>query len=116
LPNTSNVVNSEIKSLLKNQDSRESSVTIDQEKNQNMNYYAKIVNKNSNNEDIIASNSLTEFNNELLKFCLESGIDYYSCSSKIQDSVQSAQFTNSYMGPSTVNTDLIKYSLELKIK
>ncbi|HYJ00706.1 MAG TPA: hypothetical protein VEW92_00695 [Nitrososphaeraceae archaeon] len=114
--NTSNVVNSEIMSLLKNQDSSESSVTIDQEKNQNMNYYAKIVNKNSNNEDIIASNSLTEFNNELLKFCLESGIDYYSCSSKIQDSVQSAQFTNSYMGPSTVNTDLIKYSLELKIK
>ena len=103
-------------SLLKNQDSSESSVTIDQEKNQNMNYYAKIVDKNSNNEDIISSNSLTEFNNELLKFCLESGIDYYSCSSKIQDSVQSAQFTNSYMGSSTVNTDLIKYSLELKIK
>ena len=72
--------------------------------------------KNNNNEDIISSNSLTEFNNELLKFCLESGIDYYSCSSKIQDSVQSAQFTSSYMGPSTVNTDLIKYSLELKIK
>ncbi len=116
LPNTSNVVNSEIISLLKNQDSSESSVTIDQEKNQNMNYYAKIVDKNSNNEDIISSNSLTEFNNELLKFCLESGIDYYSCSSKIQDSVQSAQFTSSYMGPSKVNTDLIKYSLELKIK
>ena len=116
LPNTSNVVNSEIMSLLKNQDSSESSVTIDQEKNQNMNYYAKIVDKNSNNEDIISSNSLTEFNNELLKFCLESGIDYYSCSSKIQDSVQSAQFTSSYMGPSKVNTDLIKYSLELKIK
>ena len=116
LPNTSNVVNSEIVSLLKNQDSSESSVTIDQEKNQNMNYYAKIVDKNNNNEDIISSNSLTEFNNELLKFCLESGIDYYSCSSKIQDSVQSAQFTSSYMGPSTVNTDLIKYSLELKIK
>ena len=116
LPNTSNVDNSEIISLLKNQDSSESSVTIDQEKNQNMNYYAKIVDKNSNNEDIISSNSLTEFNNELLKFCLESGIDYYSCSSKIQDSVQSAQFTSSYRGPSTVNTDLIKYSLELKIK
>jgi hypothetical protein len=116
LPNTSNVVNSEILSLLKNQDSSESSVTINQVKNQNMKYFAKIVDKNSNNEDIISSNSLTEFNNELLKFCLESGIDYYSCSSIIQDSVQSAQFTSTYMGPATVNTDLIGYSLELKIK
>ena len=116
LPNTSNVVNSEIMSLLKNQDSSESSVTINQVKNQNMKYFAKIVDKNSNNEDIISSNSLTEFNNELLKFCLESGIDYYSCSSIIQDSVQSAQFTSTYMGPATVNTDLIGYSLELKIK
>ena len=116
LPNTSNVVNSEIMSLLKNQDSSESSVTINQVKNQNMKYFAKIVAKNSNNEDTISSNSLTEFNNELLKFCLESGIDYYSCSSIIQDSVQSAQFTSTYMGPATVNTDLIGYSLELKIK
>ena len=116
LPNTSNVVNSEIMSLLKNQDSTESSVTINQVKNQNMKYFAKIVDKNSNNEDTISSNSLTEFNNELLKFCLESGIDYYSCSSIIQDSVQSAQFTSTYMGPATVNTDLIGYSLELKIK
>ena len=116
LPNTSNVVNSEIMSLLKNQDSSESSVTINQVKNQNMKYFAKIVDKNSNNEDTISSNSLTEFNNELLKFCLESGIDYYSCSSIIQDSVQSAQFTSTYMGPATVNTDLIGYSLELKIK
>jgi hypothetical protein len=116
LPNTSNVVNSEIMSLLKNQDSSESSVTINQVKNQNMKYFAKIVDKNSNNEDIVSSNSLTEFNNELLKFCLESGIDYYSCSSIIQDSVQSAQFTSTYMGPATVNTDLIGYSLELKIK
>ncbi|HEX7142448.1 MAG TPA: hypothetical protein VF222_08220 [Nitrososphaeraceae archaeon] len=116
MPNTSNVVNSEIMSLLKNQDSSESSVTINQVKNQNMKYFAKIVDKNSNNEDTISSNSLTEFNNELLKFCLESGIDYYSCSSIIQDSVQSAQFTSTYMGPATVNTDLIGYSLELKIK
>ncbi|MCJ7636468.1 MAG: hypothetical protein MUO21_03180 [Nitrososphaeraceae archaeon] len=116
LPNTSNVVNSEIMSLLKNQDSSESSVTINQVKNQNMKYFAKIVDKNSNNEDTISSNSLTEFNNELLKFCLESGIDYYSCSSIIQDSVQSAQFTSTYMGPATVNTELIGYSLELKIK
>ncbi len=116
LPNTSNVVNSEIMSLLKNQDSSESSVTINQVKNQNMKYFAKIVDKNSNNEDIISSNSLTEFNNELLKFCLGSGIDYYSCSSIIQDSVQSAQFTSTYMGPATINTDLIGYSLELKIK
>ena len=116
LPNTSNVVNSEIMSILKNQDSSESSVTVNQVKNQNMKYFAKIVDKKSNNEDIISSNSLTEFNNELLKFCLESGIDSYACSSIIQDSLQSAQFTNTYMGPATVNTDLIGYSLELKIK
>ena len=116
MPNTSNVVNSEIMSILKNQDSSESSVTVNQVKNQNMKYFAKIVDKKSNNEDIISSNSLTEFNNELLKFCLESGIDSYACSSIIQDSLQSAQFTNTYMGPATVNTDLIGYSLELKIK
>src|SRR5215207_814921 len=121
MPNTSNVVNSEIMSIFKNQDSSqssssESSVTVNQVKNQNMKYFAKIVDKKSNNEDIISSNSLTEFNNELLKFCLESGLDSYSCSSIIQDSLQSAQFTSTYMGPATVNTDLIGYSLELKIK
>ena len=121
MPNTSNVVNSEIMSILKNQDSSQSSssqssVTVNQVKNQNMKYFAKIVDKKSNNEDIISSNSLTEFNNELLKFCLESGLDSYSCSSIIQDSLQSAQFTSTYMGPATVNTDLIGYSLELKIK
>ncbi len=115
-PNTSNVVNSEIRSILKNQDSSQSSVTVNQVKNQNMKYYAKIVDKKSNNEDIISSNSFIEFNNELLKFCLESGLDSYACSSIIQDSLQSAQFTSSYMGPATVNTDLIGYSLELKIK
>jgi len=115
-PNTSNVVNSEIRSILKNQDSSQSSVTVNQVKNQNMKYYAKIVDKKSNNEDIISSNSFTEFNNELLKFCLESGLDSYACSTIIQDSLQSAQFTSSYMGPATVNTDLIGYSLELKIK
>jgi hypothetical protein len=116
MPNTSNVVNSEIMSIFKNQDSSQSSVTVNQVKNQNMKYFAKIVDKKSNNEDIISSNSLTEFNNELLKFCLESGLDSYSCSSIIQDSLQSAQFTSTYMGPATVNTDLIEYSLELKIK
>src|ERR671911_750185 len=116
MPNTSNVVNSEIMSIFKNQDSSQSSVTVNQVKNQNMKYFAKIVDKKNNNEDIISSNSLTEFNNELLKFCLESGLDSYSCSSIIQDSLQSAQFTSTYMGPATVNTDLIGYSLELKIK
>src|SRR5918994_1739090 len=116
MPNTSNVVNNEIMSIFKNQDSSQSSVTVNQVKNQNMKYVAKIVDKKSNNEDIISSNSLTEFNNELLKFCLESGLDSYSCSSIIQDSLQSAQFTSTYMGPATVNTDLIEYFLELKIK
>ena len=116
MPNTSNVVNSEIRSMLKSQDSSQSSVTVNQVKNQNMKYFAKIVDKKSNNEDIISSNSFTEFNNELLKFCLESGLDSYSCSSIMQDSLQSAKFTSTYMGPATVNTDLIGYSLELKIK
>src|SRR5918994_1803160 len=116
MPNTSNVVNSEIMSIFKNQDSSQSSVTVNQVKNQNMKYFAKIVDKKNNNEDIISSNSLTEINNELLKFCLESGLDSYSCSSIIQDSLQSAEFTSTYMGPATVNTDLIGYSLELKIK
>ena len=115
-PNTSNIVNNELRSILKNQDSSQSSVTVNQVKNQNMKYFAKIVDKKSNNEDIISSNSFMEFNNELLKFCLESGLDSYSCSSIIQDSLQSAQFTSTYMGPATVNTDLIGYSLELKIK
>lgn len=116
IPNTSSDINNEIISILKNQDSSTSTATISQSKNQDMKYFAKIVDKNSKNENIISSNSLTEFNNDLLKFCLESGIDYYSCSSIIQDSLQAAQFTNSYMGPAKVNTDLIGYSLELKIR
>ena len=116
IPNTSSDINNEIISILKNQDSSTSTATISQSKNQDMKYFAKILDKNSKNENIISSNSLTEFNNDLLKFCLESGIDYYSCSSIIQDSLQTAQFTNSYMGPAKVNTDLIGYSLELKIR
>ena len=116
LPNRSDDINDEIMSILKNQDSSNSLATISQSKNQDMKYFAKIVDKNSNNENIISSNSLTEFNNNLLKFCLESGIDYYSCSSIIQDSLQAAQFTSSYTGPAKVNTDLIGYTLELKIR
>jgi hypothetical protein len=103
-------------SILKNQGTDNSTVAISQSKNQDIKYFAKIVDKNSNNENIITSNSLTEFNNNLLKFCLESGIDYYSCNSIIQDSLQAAQFTSSYMGPAQVNTDLIGYTLELKIR
>ena len=116
LPNTSTDINHEIMSILKSQDSSNSSVAMSQSKTQDMKYFAKIVHKNSNNENVISSNSLTEFNNNLLKFCLDSGIDYYSCSSIIQDSLQAAQFTSSYMGPAKVNTDLIGYTLELKIK
>ncbi|HJU58482.1 MAG TPA: hypothetical protein VJ583_01930 [Nitrososphaeraceae archaeon] len=117
LPNKSSDINNEIMSILKDQGSSNSpATTISQSNNQDMKYFAKIVDKNSNNENIISSNSLTEFNNNLLKFCLESGIDYYSCSSIIQDSLQTAQFTSSYMGPAKVNTDLIGYTLELKIR
>ena len=101
-------------SLLKNQDSTESSVTINQVKNQNMKYFAKIVDKNSNNEDIISSNSLTEFNNELLKFCLESGIDYYSCSSIIQDSGTIGTIHQHLYGPS--NCKYRSYWIFLRIK
>jgi hypothetical protein len=116
LPNTSSDLNTEIMSILKNQDSSNSTVTVSQSKNQDMKYFAKIVDKNSNNENIISSNSLTEFNNNLLKFCLESGLDYSSCNSIIQDSLQAAEFTSSYMGPAKVKTDLIGYTLELKIR
>jgi hypothetical protein len=116
LPNTSSDLNNEIMSILKNQGSSNSTVTTSQSNSPDMKYFAKIVNKNSNNENIISSNSLTEFNNDLLKFCLESGIDYSSCNSIIQDSLQAAEFTSSYMGPSKVNTDLIGYTMELKIR
>jgi hypothetical protein len=116
LPSTSSDLNNEIRSILKNQGTDNSTVAISQSKNQDIKYFAKIVDKNSNNENIITSNSLTEFNNNLLKFCLESGIDYYTCNSIIQDSLQAAQFTSSYMGPAQVNTDLIGYTLELKIR
>src|ERR687898_964981 len=116
LPNTSSDLNNEIMSILKNQGSSNSTVTTSQSNSPDMKYFAKIVNKNSNNENIISSNSLTEFNNDLLKFCLESGIDYTSCNSIIQDSLQAAEFTSSYMGPSKVNTDLIGYTMELKIR
>src|SRR5215203_3162320 len=116
LPNTSSDLNNEIMSILKNQGSSSSTVTTSQTNSPAMKYFAKIVDKNSNNENIISSNSLTEFNNNLLKFCLDSGIDYSSCNSIIQDSLQAAEFTSSYMAPAKVNTDLIGYTLELKIR
>jgi hypothetical protein len=116
LPNSSTNLNNEIMSIFENQKSNNSTVAIDQSTNQAMKYFAKIVDKNNNHENVISSNSLTDFNNNLLQFCLDSGIDYYSCSSIIQDSLQAAQFTNSYMGPAKVNTDLIDYTLELKVR
>ncbi len=116
LPNTSSDLNTEIMSILKDQGSSNSTATISQSNSQDMKYFAKIVNKNSNNENIISSNSLTEFNNSLLNFCVESGLDYSSCNSIIQDSLQAAEFTSSYMGPSKVNTDLIGYTMELKVR
>src|SRR5215217_2429824 len=116
LPNTSSDLNNEIMSILKNQGSSSSTGTTSQTNSPAMKYFAKIVDKNSNNENIISSNSLTEFNNNLLKFCLDSGIDYSSCNSIIQDSLQAAEFTSSYIGPAKVNTDLIGYTLELKIR
>src|SRR5215217_1319118 len=81
LPNTSSDLNNEIMSILKNQGSSSSTGTTSQTNSPAMKYFAKIVDKNSNNENIISSNSLTEFNNNLLKFCLDSGIDYSSCNS-----------------------------------
>ncbi|HET8792713.1 MAG TPA: hypothetical protein VFM31_02885 [Nitrososphaeraceae archaeon] len=116
IPNSSTNINKEIMSIFENQKPSNSTVAIDQSTNQDKKYFAKIVDKNNNNENVISSNSLTDFNNNLLQFCLDSGIDYYSCSSIIQDSLQAAQFTNSYMGPAKVNTDLIGYTLELKIR
>ncbi|HET7642419.1 MAG TPA: hypothetical protein VFK40_02835, partial [Nitrososphaeraceae archaeon] len=116
IPKSSTNINKEIMSIFENQKPSNSTVAIDQSTNQDKKYFAKIVDKNNNNENVISSNSLTDFNNNLLQFCLDSGIDYYSCSSIIQDSLQAAQFTNSYMGPAKVNTDLIGYTLELKIR
>ncbi|MFB5599069.1 MAG: hypothetical protein ACE5SW_02430 [Nitrososphaeraceae archaeon] len=77
----------------------------------------KVVNKENNDETIIKSNSLTEFNNELIKFCTTSSNIYsFECISSMQNSIQATDFTSNYMGPTKLITHLEPYKLDLTVR
>lgn len=77
----------------------------------------KVVNKENNDETIIKSNSLTEFNNELIKFCTTSSNIYsFECISSMQNSIQATDFTSNYMGPTKLITNLEPYKLDLTVR
>lgn len=77
----------------------------------------EVVNKENNDETIIKSNSLTEFNNELIKFCTTSSNIYsFECISSMQNSIQATDFTSNYMGPTKLITNLEQYKLDLTVR
>lgn len=80
-------------------------------------FILKVVNKNNNDETILKSNSLTEFNNELIKFCTTSeNILAFECISSMQNSIQAVDFTSNYMGPSKLITNLDNFKLDLTVR
>lgn len=80
-------------------------------------FILKVVNTNNNDETILKSNSLTEFNNELIKFCTTSeNILAFECISSMQNSIQAVDFTSNYMGPSKLITNLDNYKLDLTVR
>jgi hypothetical protein len=80
-------------------------------------FILKVVNKENNDETIIKSNSLTEFNNELINFCTtSSNIFSFECISSMQNSIEAADFTSNYMGPTKLITNLDKYKLDLTVR
>jgi len=79
-------------------------------------FVLKIINQDNNTETIVASNSLTDFNNKLIKFCTTLSLSSFECISTLKDSIQSVEFTNSYMGPTKLITYVDNYKLDLEIK
>ena len=79
-------------------------------------FVLKIINQNNNTETIVASNSLIDFNNKVIKFCTTLSLSSFECISTLKDSIQSVEFTNSYMGPTKLMTYLDNYKLDLEIK
>lgn len=80
-------------------------------------FILKVVNKDNNDETILKSNSLTEFNNELIKFCTNSeNILAFECISSMQNSIQAVDFTSNYMGPSKLITNLDHFKLDLTVR
>lgn len=80
-------------------------------------FILKVVNKDNNDETILKSNSLTEFNNELIKFCTTSqNILAFECISSMQNSIQAVDFTSNYMGPSKLITNLDNFKLDLTVR
>lgn len=80
-------------------------------------FILKVVNTDNNDETILKSNSLTEFNNELIKFCTTSeNILAFECISSMQNSIQAVDFTSNYMGPSKLITNLDNYKLDLTVR
>lgn len=79
-------------------------------------FVLKIINQDNNTETIVASNSLIDFNNKLIKFCTTLSLSSFECISTLKDSIQSVEFTNSYMGPTKLITYVDNYKLDLEIK
>lgn len=79
-------------------------------------FVLKIINQDNNTETIVASNSLTDFNNKLIKFCTTLSLSSFECISTLKDSIQSVEFTSSYMGPTKLITYVDNYKLDLEIK
>jgi hypothetical protein len=79
-------------------------------------FILKIINQDNNTETIVASNSLIDFNNKLIKFCTTLSLSSFECISTLKDSIQSVEFTSSYMGPTKLITHVDNYKLDLQIK
>ena len=113
MPSSSNGANSIISSNSINNNSKLAPL---QSGFSDLKFVLKIINQDNNTETIVASNSLTDFNNKLIKFCTTLSLSSFECISTLKDSIQSVEFTSSYMGPTKLITHVDNYKLDLEIK
>ena len=64
---------------------------------------------------MIYSNTMDNFNKELIKFCADSESDSFSCVATIKESLYAIEFTNSYSGPTQMTVPIGNYMVKLSL-
>ena len=73
------------------------------------------INSQVNKPVMIYSETMDNFNKELIKFCADSESDSFSCVDTIKESLNALEFTNSYSGPSQMNVPIGNYIVKLSL-
>ncbi|MGD1837406.1 MAG: hypothetical protein ACPKPY_05040 [Nitrososphaeraceae archaeon] len=74
------------------------------------------VNSEINKPILIHSNTIDNFNKELIKFCANFEHDSFSCVDVIKDSLHAIEFTNSYSGATQMTVPIGDYVVKLNLE